>query len=119
MIVLSLVPIVGAALVWVPTAIFLAVTGGAMRALVLVLVCGVVSGTVDNVLRPRFVGRDTKVPDWLVFVSTLGGLGFFGAVGFIIGPLVAALFLTLWSMVGVMYRPVVEEDHERSGVRQG
>jgi predicted PurR-regulated permease PerM len=118
MIVLSLVPIVGGALVWVPTAVGLALTGSGGRALVLVLVCGLVSGSVDNVLRPRFVGRDTKLPDWLVFVSTLGGLGFFGAVGFIVGPLVAALFLTLWSMVGVMYRPAPVDDPGELPARQ-
>jgi predicted PurR-regulated permease PerM len=104
MIVLSLVPLIGGALVWVPAAAWLALTGGPVRALVLVVLCGGVSGTIDNVLRPRFVGRDTRMPDLLVFVSTLGGLGLFGVVGFIVGPLVAALFLTLWEMLGVLYR---------------
>ncbi len=105
MIVLSLIPVIGGALVWVPAAVVLVLTGHSLRALVLVLICGGVSGTIDNVLRPRFVGRDTRMPDLLVFVSTLGGLGLFGAVGFIVGPLVAALFLTLWEMLSVLYRP--------------
>ena len=105
MIILSLIPMIGGALIWVPAAIWLVVTGQWIRALVLVGICGGISGTIDNVLRPRFVGRDARMPDLLVFVSTLGGLGFFGAVGFIVGPLVAALFLTLWEMLSVLYRP--------------
>jgi predicted PurR-regulated permease PerM len=106
MIILSLIPVIGGALVWVPAAAWLALSGHWVRALVLVGVCGGVAGSVDNLLRPRFVGRDTRMPDLLVFVSTLGGLGLFGAVGFIVGPLVAALFLTLWEMLSVLYRPV-------------
>jgi predicted PurR-regulated permease PerM len=105
MIVLSLVPVVGGALIWVPAAAWLVLSGHALRAVVLVAICGGVSGTIDNILRPRFVGRDARMPDLLVFVSTLGGLGLFGAVGFIVGPLVAALFLTLWQMLSVLYRP--------------
>ncbi len=104
MIVLSLVPVVGGALIWVPAAAWLVITGGWVRAVVLVALCGGVSGTIDNILRPRFVGRDTRMPDLLILVSTLGGLGLFGAVGFIVGPLVAALFLTLWEMLSVLYR---------------
>jgi predicted PurR-regulated permease PerM len=105
MIVLSVVPAIGGALVWVPAAIWLAATGRLGQAVVLFILCGAVSGSVDNVLRPRLVGRDTKMPDLLILVSTLGGLGFFGAIGFIVGPLVAALFLTLWEILGELYRP--------------
>jgi len=105
MIILSVVPAVGGALVWVPAAVWLAVTGRFLEAIVLSVICGAVSGSVDNLLRPRLVGRDTKMPDLLILISTLGGLGFFGAIGFIIGPLVAALFLTLWEILGELYRP--------------
>ena len=105
MIILSVIPAVGGALVWVPAAIWLALTGRIAQAVVLAVICGAVSGSVDNVLRPRLVGRDTKMPDLLILISTLGGLGFFGAVGFIVGPLVAALFLTLWEILGEMYKP--------------
>jgi predicted PurR-regulated permease PerM len=59
---------------------------------------------VDNVLRPRLVGRDTKMHDLLILFSTLGGLFFFGASGFIIGPILAALFITVWEMFGVTFR---------------
>jgi predicted PurR-regulated permease PerM len=105
MIVMSVVPAVGGALVWVPAAVFLALTGRMLGAIVLVAICGAVSGSVDNLLRPRLVGRDTQMPDLLILISTLGGLGFFGAIGFIVGPLVAALFITLWEILGELYRP--------------
>ncbi len=105
MIILSVVPAVGGALVWVPAAIWLVVTGRIVQAIALTVVCGALSGSVDNLLRPRLVGRDTRMPDLLILISTLGGLGFFGAIGFIVGPLVAALFLTLWEMLGEQYRP--------------
>lgn len=106
MIILAVVPAVGGALVWVPAAIWLVLTGRIVQAIGLAVICGAVSGSVDNVLRPRLVGRDTRMPDLLILISTLGGLGFFGAVGFIVGPLVAALFLTLWEILGEQYRRV-------------
>ncbi len=108
MIVLSVVPAIGGALVWVPAAILLALTGRVWEAVVLTLVCGAVSGSVDNLLRPRLVGRDTQMPDLLILVSTLGGIGFFGAPGFIVGPLVAAFFITLWQILAEAYRPIIK-----------
>ena len=73
----------------------------------LTLVCGGISGSVDNVLRPRLVGRDTQMPDLVILISTLGGIGFFGAPGFIVGPLVAAFFITLWQIMAEAYRPTI------------
>jgi predicted PurR-regulated permease PerM len=105
MIVLSVVPAIGGAIVWVPAAVVLALTGRLWAALVLVVICGGIAGTVDNLLRPRLVGRDTQMPDLLILVSTLGGIGFFGAPGFIVGPLVAAFFITLWEILAEAYRP--------------
>jgi predicted PurR-regulated permease PerM len=106
MIVLSVVPAVGGVIVWVPAAVWLALTHRLVRAAVLVVLCGAISGSIDNLLRPRLVGRDTKMPDLLILVSTLGGLGLFGAVGFIVGPLIAALFLTMWEILAASHRPV-------------
>ena len=98
MAVLSLLPAVGASLVWAPAAIVLGVDGRVGAALFLVAFgLGVIS-MVDNVLRPILVGRDTRIPDWLVLISTLGGLSAFGLSGFIIGPVIAALFLTFWAL---------------------
>ncbi len=110
MIVLSVVPAIGGALVWIPAAVFLALSGRLLPAAVLVGLCGGISGTIDNRLRPRLVGRDTKMPDLLILVSTLGGLGLFGVAGLIVGPLVAALFLTMWEILGEVYRPGTDED---------
>jgi predicted PurR-regulated permease PerM len=104
MIVLSIIPGIGAAVVWVPAVILLAAQGAVAQGLGLALFCALVVGTVDNVLRPRLVGRDTKMHDLLILFSTLGGLFFFGATGFIIGPILAALFITVWEMFGVTFR---------------
>ncbi len=98
MTVLSLLPAIGTALVWIPAAIILLATGSPVKALVLVLIGVLVIGLVDNILRPILVGRDTAMPDWLVLLSTLGGLTIFGLSGFVIGPVIAALFLTVWDL---------------------
>ncbi len=94
----SLIPAVGSALVWVPIAIYLAAIGEITSAIILTAVGAGVIGTIDNVLRPLLVGRDTKLPDYLVLLSTLGGIALFGINGFVIGPLVAALFIAFWGI---------------------
>jgi predicted PurR-regulated permease PerM len=104
MVVLSIVPGIGTALVWVPAVIYLLAGGHAGAGIALAVWCGVVVGTVDNVLRPRLVGKDTKMSDLLILLSTLGGIFFFGAVGFIIGPIVAALFITVWDIYGLTFK---------------
>ncbi|MBB4349833.1 AI-2E family transporter [Aliirhizobium cellulosilyticum] len=98
MVILSLVPAVGAALVWVPTAIYLAVTGEVLKAAVIVAVGVFVIGLIDNILRPPLVGKETKLPDYVVLISTVGGISLFGVNGFVIGPLIAALFIAAWSL---------------------
>ncbi|MAO41396.1 MAG: AI-2E family transporter [Pseudohongiella sp.] len=95
---LSLVPAVGASLVWIPVAIYMYATGDWMKASILVAYGAVVIGLADNVLRPILVGRDTKLPDYMVLFSTLGGIALLGINGFVIGPLIAALFLSFWSI---------------------
>jgi len=95
---LSLLPAVGSALVWVPAAAWLFLTGQPWRGLILVLVGVLVIGLIDNVLRPILVGKDTRLPDYVVLVSTLGGISIFGINGFIIGPLIAALFIAAWTL---------------------
>jgi predicted PurR-regulated permease PerM len=95
---LSLLPAVGAALVWGPVAIYLASTGSVLPALGLTLWGVLVIGLVDNVLRPILVGRDTRMPDYLVLIATLGGLTVFGLNGFVIGPVIAAMFLVTWDI---------------------
>ncbi len=105
MAVLSVIPAVGAALVWIPAVVYLIVIGNTGWAIALAIWCGLVVGTVDNVLRPRLVGKDTKMSDLLILLSTLGGIVLFGVVGFIIGPIVAALFVTIWDIYGITFKP--------------
>jgi predicted PurR-regulated permease PerM len=100
MAVLSVIPGIGAALVWVPAVIFLAVNGQTGAALGVGLWCAIVVGTVDNLLRPLLIGKDTGMPDLLVMLTTLGGLALFGAAGIVVGPLIGALCLAVWKLWG-------------------
>jgi len=109
MAVLSIIPGIGTALVWGPAAIILTAKGHWGLALGLVLFCGVVVGSIDNLLRPRLVGKDTEMHDLLILFSTLGGIALFGFIGFIIGPIIAALFVTIWEIYGVVFKDVLPE----------
>ena len=95
---LSLLP-VGSALIWLPVAIYFFVTGAIWQGVVLIAFSVLVIGLVDNILRPILVGKDTKMPDYVVLISTLGGLAVFGLNGFVIGPVVAAMFIAVWDIV--------------------
>jgi predicted PurR-regulated permease PerM len=107
MTILSIIPGIGAALVWVPAVIILFVTGKYLPATLLAAWCAAVVGTVDNFLRPVLVGRDAKMPDLLILIGTLGGLFLFGPIGFIVGPIVCGLFLTVWDIYGATFREVL------------
>lgn len=94
----SLLPAIGTGLIWAPVAIYLLISGAVWQGVVLIL-CGIfIIGMVDNVVRPVLVGRDTQMPDYMVFLSTLGGLELFGFNGFVIGPVIAALFMAVWDI---------------------
>jgi len=95
---LSLLPAVGAGIIWAPVAAFFLFTGAMWQGVTLVLFGVFVIGLVDNVLRPILVGKDTKMPDYMILISTLGGLAIFGLNGFVIGPLIAALFMSSWAI---------------------
>jgi len=105
MIGLSILPAVGSALVWAPAALIFLANGHWIKALILFVVGALIIGMIDNVLRPILVGRDTKMPDYLILLSTLGGLGLFGLSGFVIGPVIAAFFLAIWVMFETEYNP--------------
>ncbi len=107
MTILSIIPGIGAALVWVPAVIILFVTGQHLTATLLAAWCAAVVGTVDNFLRPVLVGRDAKMPDLLILIGTLGGLFLFGPIGFIVGPIVCGLFLTVWDIYGATFKGVL------------
>jgi predicted PurR-regulated permease PerM len=103
MAILSAIPGLGHALVWIPVTVYLAATGQWGACIGLLIWCGGVVGSVDNFLRPWLVGKDTQLPDIIVLVSTLGGLVLFGPLGFIVGPIVAALFVTVWELYGTAF----------------
>ncbi|HEX5490850.1 MAG TPA: AI-2E family transporter [Candidatus Udaeobacter sp.] len=107
MTVLSVIPGIGSALVWVPAVIILFVMGEYLTASLLAAWCAAVVGTIDNFLRPVLVGRDAKMPDLLILIGTLGGLFLFGPIGFIVGPIVCGLFLTVWDIYGATFREVL------------
>lgn len=114
MTVLSIIPGIGSALVWVPAAVILLATGQIWQGVALTLFCALVVGSVDNVLRPILVGRDTQMHELMIFFSTLGGLMLFGAMGFIVGPILAALFVTVWEMFGTAFHDELAEPPQRS-----
>lgn len=94
----SLLPAIGTGIVWVPVAIYLFATGAIVKGVLLVFAGLFIVGMVDNVLRPILVGRDTRMPDYVVLISTLGGLELFGFNGIVIGPMIAALFIAVWAI---------------------
>jgi predicted PurR-regulated permease PerM len=106
---LSVVPGLGTAVIWIPATIVLFALDRVPQAIGLALFCGLVVGTIDNVLRPRLVGSETRLHPLLIFFSTIGGLALFGVAGFIIGPILAALFKSLWSMFAIVFRDSIAD----------
>jgi predicted PurR-regulated permease PerM len=106
-VVLSVVPGIGAPLVWVPAALWLFATGATWAACGLTVWSAVAVGGIDNVLRPRLVGSDARMSDLMIMISTLGGISLFGPAGFVVGPIVAAVFVTLWDVYGRVFADVL------------
>ncbi|MEJ2057726.1 MAG: AI-2E family transporter [Desulfofustis sp.] len=104
MAVASVIPAFGTAIVWAPAAIILALIGDWGGVLILALICGLISGNLDNVVRPRLVGKDTQMHDLFILFGTLGGISMFGILGIIVGPIIAALFSTIWSIYGDSFK---------------
>jgi len=102
-VVLSVIPGVGAPMVWLPASLWLLATGAVVPAVGLIAWCALVVGSIDNVLRPRLVGSDARMSDLMILISTLGGISLFGVPGFVIGPILAAVFVTLWDVYGRMF----------------
>ncbi len=107
---LSLLPAVGTGFVWVPVAIYLLATGAVAKGVILILVGIFVIGLVDNILRPILVGKDTRMPDYVVLIATLGGIVLFGFNGVILGPLIAAMFFACWNIL------TEERERDRAGI---
>lgn len=114
---LSMLPAIGAAIVWVPAAIWLFLIGAWIKGILMVVIGAFVIGLIDNLLRPPLVGQGTRLPDYVVLISTVGGISLFGLSGFVIGPLIAALFISAWSLftqqqqepTSVTVRPNIEK----------
>jgi len=119
MTVLSIIPSIGSALIWFPAAAILAVTGHVAAGIGLGLFCAIVVGSLDNLLRPVMVGKDTQMHELMIFFGTLGGIFMFGVAGIIIGPIVAALFVTVWDIYGIAFAdilPAVKSPFGENGV---
>ncbi|MBN1278462.1 MAG: AI-2E family transporter [Chlorobium sp.] len=110
--VLSVVPVLGPPLVWFPASVYLAISGHYTEAAAVFLFCSLVVSQLDNILRPILIGRDTRMHELLIFFGTLGGLGLFGLFGFIIGPIIAALFITVWELYGEAFSVYLREIKE-------
>ena len=89
-------------MVWVPVAIYFLATGAIMKGILLLILGILVIGLADNFLRPLLVGKDTQMPDYLVLISTIGGMALFGLNGFVLGPVIAALFITAWGLYAAL-----------------
>jgi predicted PurR-regulated permease PerM len=109
MAVLSIIPGIGTALIWGPAVIILAAGGNYLEAGGLGIFCALVIGSIDNLLRPILVGKDTQMHELMIFFGTLGGIILFGIMGMIIGPIVAALFITIWEIYGVAFNDILPQ----------
>ncbi len=105
MVILSVIPMVGGWLVMYPAAVYKLIIGDIWQGLAIILITAVVIGNLDNLLRPRLVGRDAKMHDLLIFFSTIGGISVFGVMGFIIGPVITGLLLTLLDIYSTEFKP--------------
>lgn len=115
---LSMIPMAGAFLVWMPAAIYLAFTGAYIKAAVMVAWGVLVIGAIDNVLSPRLVGRRARLHELLIFFAVLGGLEVFGILGLVLGPVVVAVTLALVEMVRQAHRPPSETLPEQTVMEQ-
>ncbi|MEO6278637.1 AI-2E family transporter [Roseateles sp.] len=112
---LSLLPAIGAGLIWLPVALYFLVTGAIWQGVTLIIYGVFVIGLVDNVLRPILVGKDIQMPDYLVLISTLGGMAVFGISGFVIGPVIAAMFMAVWDLFATAREEALATPEPREG----
>lgn len=110
MVLFSIVPGFGSYVVWLPAAIAMFIVGNIWQGIMIVVVGTLLISTIDNFLRPILVGKDTQMHPLLILFSTLGGLLIFGISGFIIGPIITALLLSLWEMYEQYYREELSND---------
>jgi len=95
---MAIIPAIGPGIIWLPAGIILLLTGSIWQGIFILIVGALLVSVIDNFLRPLLIGRETKMPDAIILLSTLGGLATFGISGFIVGPIIAAFFLSLWTI---------------------
>ncbi|MFO7708214.1 MAG: AI-2E family transporter [Desulfobacterales bacterium] len=105
----SLIPGIGTAIVWLPAGIILLMGASYGKGIGLLLFGALVISSIDTFLRPRLVGKDTRMHELLILFGTLGGILMFGPAGIIIGPILAALLVTVWEIYGVAFQDVLSE----------
>ena len=108
MVILSIIPLVGSWLVLYPAAIIQVITGHVWQGIAIVVVTLVIIANLDNLLRPRLVGRDAGMHDLMIFFSTIGGISVFGIMGFIIGPVIAVFFLTILDIYSIEFKSTLD-----------
>ena len=108
--VLSLVPLIGTALVWLPVGVFFLLTGAVGKGVALLAVCAVVVGSIDNIVKPFFIGRKTEINTLWLFLGVIGGVAYFGFLGFVLGPLLITILL---AGVEILPTVVFEEADEK------
>lgn len=104
MTILSIIPAIGSFLIWMPAGIIMLAFGNVWEGVTILLFGSIVISNIDNLLRPPLIGRDIQMHPLLVLFSTLGGIALFGVSGFIIGPILMALFLAVMSMYDHYYK---------------
>lgn len=109
MMIASIIPPAGSGLIWLPVGAVMILIGYPAKGLVILVVGGLVIGSIDNILRPKMIGKDVKMHPLLILFSTLGGLALFGIAGFIVGPIIMALFLALWEIYFFEFKEQLEE----------
>lgn len=114
MVVASILPLLGAGMVLYPAALFSLVTGDYATGIAIIAITAVVISSIDNVMRPWLVGRETGLHDLIIFFSTLGGIGMFGVMGFLLGPILAALFLTILDFYAIEFKDQLDPGEPRS-----
>jgi predicted PurR-regulated permease PerM len=107
--VLSFLPTVGAGIVWMPVGIVMIIIGHPIEGIIILLVGALVISTIDNFLRPKLMGKSSQMHPLLILLSTLGGLITFGLAGFIIGPILMALFLVMWEIYSLEFKEQLKE----------
>jgi len=103
-VVLSVIPATGSGIIWIPVGIVQLITGNIWQGLLILIFGAVIISTIDNLIRPVLVGKDTQMHPLMVLFTTLGGILLFGISGFVIGPVVASLFLSFWHMYEEYYK---------------